>query len=88
MDCPNCGTWNPNDKKQCWRCDAPLPEPEEPKKKRKPISWIWWAVILFVLFTLAQACWAFQARQQAPSPAPMGYHAPPAAVWVAPPAGQ
>ena len=37
MDCPNCGTWNPEDKIYCWRCQAELPKPEE-KKKRKPLT--------------------------------------------------
>ena len=27
MDCPNCGQWNPDDKRVCWRCDAELPAP-------------------------------------------------------------
>lgn len=34
MKCPNCGTWNPDDKKVCWRCQTPLPSPEEKKPKR------------------------------------------------------
>lgn len=35
MDCPNCGVYNPEDRQVCWRCDQPLPKPEEPKKRRK-----------------------------------------------------
>ena len=35
MDCPQCGTWNPDDKRVCWRCQAEMPKPVE-KKKRKP----------------------------------------------------
>ena len=31
-DCPNCGTWNPDDKLVCWRCQTELPKPQ-PKKK-------------------------------------------------------
>ena len=72
MDCPNCGTWNPDDKRQCWKCDAPLPKPEPPKRKRKPINWVWIAVGFFVLITLVQTCMAMQARQ-GQSPVPTGY---------------
>ena len=35
MDCPNCGVYNPEDRQICWRCDQPLPKPQEPKKRRK-----------------------------------------------------
>ena len=34
MDCPNCGTWNPDDKKVCWRCQATLPPPQTKKTKQ------------------------------------------------------
>ncbi len=27
MDCPNCKTYNPEDRTVCWRCDKPLPRP-------------------------------------------------------------
>lgn len=60
MDCPNCGTWNPDDKDVCWRCQHPLPKPvKEEKKKPKQFFglplWAW--IILIVVFiapTLAQ----------------------------------
>ena len=34
MDCPNCGTWNPEDKDVCWRCQTTMPRPVEKKKAR------------------------------------------------------
>jgi predicted nucleic acid-binding Zn ribbon protein len=51
MDCPNCGTWNPDDKNVCWRCQTPLPKPEE-KRQRKPFTIFGlpaWMVIVLVL---------------------------------------
>jgi hypothetical protein len=35
MNCPNCGTYNPDEREVCWRCDKPLPKPAT-KKKRDP----------------------------------------------------
>ncbi|NLE76944.1 MAG: hypothetical protein GX605_09360 [Chloroflexi bacterium] len=67
-DCPNCGTWNPDDKKKCWRCDAEMPPPPPPKPARRPVNWVWVAAALFLLFTLAQSCMALQGGQQAPAP--------------------
>jgi hypothetical protein len=67
MNCPNCGTWNPEDKRFCWRCDAVLPKPEPPKPKRKPINWMWIAVGIFVVFALIQACSALTIRQPQPA---------------------
>ncbi len=60
MDCPNCGTWNPDDKDVCWRCQTPLPRPVEKKRKRQtffgfPI-WMWIALILFFLATSFGQC--------------------------------
>ena len=34
-DCTNCGTWNPEDKDVCWRCQTVLPRPVEKKPKRR-----------------------------------------------------
>ncbi|GIV79498.1 hypothetical protein RY27_29840 [Litorilinea aerophila] len=53
MDCPNCNTWNPDDKDVCWRCQTPLPKVTDQKKKRPrtfagfPI-WMW--IVLILLF--------------------------------------
>ena len=33
-DCTSCGTWNPEDKDVCWRCQTVLPRPVEKKPKR------------------------------------------------------
>jgi predicted nucleic acid-binding Zn ribbon protein len=56
MDCPKCGTWNPDDKRVCWRCQTELPKPVE-KKKRKPIYFLglplWsWAVLALMLISV------------------------------------
>ncbi len=55
MECPNCHTWNPDDKLVCWRCQTPLPKPVE-KKKRQPIVflglplWAWLVLAGMILF--------------------------------------
>ncbi len=54
MDCPKCGTWNPEDKRVCWRCQTELPRPVE-KKKKQPLlflgmpAWSWILIILVVI---------------------------------------
>ena len=54
MNCPNCGTWNPEDKRVCWRCQTELPRPVE-KKKKQPLlllglpAWSWILIILVVI---------------------------------------
>jgi hypothetical protein len=55
MDCPECGTWNPDDKDVCWRCQTELPKPPPPKPKRQTFAglpiWMWVALaLLFVVF--------------------------------------
>ena len=52
MDCPNCGTWNPDDKKVCWRCQTPLPQPESEKKKRKTPTIMGMSIWLFLLILI------------------------------------
>ena len=58
MDCPGCGTWNPDDKVRCWRCGAELPKPPEPKKDRKISSqtWVWVVAILFLVASTLVQC--------------------------------
>jgi hypothetical protein len=58
MECPKCGTWNPDDKIRCWRCRAELPRPPEPRKSRKPSSqtWIWVVAVLFFVLTMLMQC--------------------------------
>jgi predicted nucleic acid-binding Zn ribbon protein len=60
VDCPKCGTWNPDDKLVCWRCQSELPKPVE-KKIRKPRIflglplWAWvMLVIMLVFFVVTQ----------------------------------
>lgn len=54
MNCLNCGTWNPEDKRVCWRCQTELPRPVE-KKKKQPLlflgmpAWSWILIILVVI---------------------------------------
>jgi hypothetical protein len=62
MDCPNCGTWNPDDKDVCWRCQTKLPSPPPKKTKRQspmflglPL-WAWVAMILFILISTLGQC--------------------------------
>ena len=56
-DCLKCGTWNPEDKNVCWRCQAELPKPVV-KKQRGPVRvlglsiWIWLAMIFFVIMMI------------------------------------
>ncbi|MGQ9584995.1 MAG: hypothetical protein ACUVXG_06295 [Anaerolineae bacterium] len=85
MECPNCGTWNPDDKKQCWRCDAVLPTPPPPKPKRKPLNWIWIAVGLFLLITILQACWALQGQQPTPIKTGLAPSEPAPLAWMVAP---
>ena len=61
MNCPNCNTWNPDDKDLCWRCQTPMPKPPPPKKKQSAgfPPWVWIVMaILFALAMLAQ-CYFF-----------------------------
>jgi hypothetical protein len=61
MDCPNCGTWNPDDKDVCWRCQTELPKPVA-KEKRKPLTlfgmplWLWLTFALFLAMTFLGQC--------------------------------
>jgi len=61
MDCTKCGTWNPDDKRVCWRCQAELPKPVE-KKKRKPMIflglpvWAWGMFAIMLVLWLATQC--------------------------------
>ena len=57
-DCPNCGTWNPEDKTVCWRCQTEMPKPQQKKEKKKMriLGLPWWmflAVIFFIIMILA-----------------------------------
>jgi hypothetical protein len=59
MDCPHCGTWNPDDKLKCWRCDEELPRPKPPKEKRRlfrSMTWVWVLVALMAFALVFQTC--------------------------------
>ena len=60
MDCPNCGTWNPDDKRVCWRCQAEMPKPVEKKKQRRVVLglpiWAWALFALLLILWLAGQC--------------------------------
>jgi predicted nucleic acid-binding Zn ribbon protein len=61
MDCPKCGTWNPDDKRVCWRCQTEMPKPVE-KKPRKKMSflgmpvWVWAMFALLLVLSVAGQC--------------------------------
>lgn len=55
--CPNCGTWNPDDKRVCWRCQTPLPKPEPKRPRGRALYlglplWVWVLLALFFLINL------------------------------------
>jgi len=58
MDCPECGTWNPEDKIHCWRCGADLPEPAQRGGRHKSSSqiWLWVAAVLFLVGATLVQC--------------------------------
>lgn len=59
MECPNCGVYNPEDRKVCWRCDQPLPKPEAPKKrdpKRMSQVWLYVALAAAVVIPMLRLC--------------------------------
>jgi len=58
-DCPNCGTWNPDDKRVCWRCQAELPKPEPKKEPVRILGmpvWTWVILVLMFAFWLLVTC--------------------------------
>ena len=59
-NCPNCGTWNPDDKDVCWCCQTELPRPAPPKPKRQNFLgfplWVWMALLLFFFATSLGQC--------------------------------
>lgn len=62
-DCPNCDTWNPDDKQVCWRCQTELPKPVEKMKKTTrrfaglPL-YFWVAMVFFVIMMISVQCFA------------------------------
>ncbi|HOG46670.1 MAG TPA: hypothetical protein PLJ35_03255 [Anaerolineae bacterium] len=57
MDCPNCHTYNPDERTVCWRCDKPLPKPQ-PVKKRQPSQqqWLYILIGVMVILMLVNMC--------------------------------
>jgi predicted nucleic acid-binding Zn ribbon protein len=61
MNCLQCGTWNPEDKRVCWRCQADLPKPVEKKPRRPALFlglpvWAWIMLILLAAFMFFGTC--------------------------------
>jgi hypothetical protein len=74
MDCPNCGVYNPEERDICWRCDQPLPKPEEPKKRKSdPQSamrrmWIIIGIVLVIWILLTWLLPMFTGGLNIPGP--------------------
>jgi len=57
MDCPNCHTYNPDERTVCWRCDKPLPRPQPPKKKQAGSQqWLYILIAVMVVMMLVNMC--------------------------------
>jgi predicted nucleic acid-binding Zn ribbon protein len=60
-NCTNCGTWNPDDKNICWRCQTVLPKPVEKKVRTQrrfaglPL-YLWIVMIFFFIMLFASRC--------------------------------
>ncbi|HSN78703.1 MAG TPA: hypothetical protein VL334_26845 [Anaerolineae bacterium] len=60
-NCPNCGTWNPDDKTVCWRCQTEMPKPQEKKQRTTrrvaglPL-YLWIAMVFFIVMLVASQC--------------------------------
>jgi hypothetical protein len=77
MDCPNCRTYNPEERTLCWRCDQPLPRPVV-KKKRQVTSqqWLYIIVAIMLVVMLANMCGVPQMLPSSPDAGPTGSIAP------------
>jgi hypothetical protein len=78
MNCPNCGTYNPEDRTVCWRCDKELPKPKPVKKRNPQAGQLWLYVIVgaFFLITIFQSCGLKTPFAPAAPAAPSGYVTP------------
>jgi len=61
MDCPKCGTWNPDDKRVCWRCQTEMHKPVEKKAKKPAIFlglpvWMWVVLVVMMVVWIAVQC--------------------------------
>lgn len=58
-DCPKCGTWNPDDKLVCWRCQTEMPKPVPKKKPLRVMGmpvWTWVVLVLLTIIWIAVTC--------------------------------
>lgn len=80
MDCPNCGTFNPEGRTTCWRCNQELPA-QTPIKRRDPQRsarlWLYVAIVALVGSTLVRLCGI-----KLPGTEPAGYVQPSVPVFV------
>jgi len=66
-NCPNCGTWNPDDKNVCWRCQTELPRPQTKTKRAPrrfaglPVS-MWLLIVIFFLVLFVGQCFIMGPR--------------------------
>lgn len=72
MNCPNCSTWNPDDKIKCWRCNGELPRPvEKPPRRLSGNTWLWVGMVVLALFILLQQCFYLSNAPDASSVQPL-----------------
>jgi len=63
VDCPKCGTWNPDDKTRCWRCNEELPRPKPKQVKTRrfgSMTWLWVVIAILAVLMIVQTCTALQ----------------------------
>ncbi len=61
MNCPKCGTWNPEDKQVCWRCQTEMPKPVTKKEKKNFMfmglpAWSWAIIVLMFIAMFVVQC--------------------------------
>ncbi len=61
MNCPKCGTWNPEDKQVCWRCQTEMPKPVAKKEKKNFMfmglpAWSWAIIVLMFIAMFVVQC--------------------------------
>ncbi len=61
MNCPQCNTWNPDDKRVCWRCQTELPRPVEKKPRTRSSflglpTWGWIMISFLIAFWVLAQC--------------------------------
>lgn len=80
MNCTECGTWNPEDRTHCWRCNHELPKPQPVKKKDPQKSWktvLYLAAAFLLITTLLRFCGTGNLSPETPEGSePSGYVLP------------